>query len=389
MSAEGPNRVSWSGWHNYRPTALQEQLLLAALGDPKSAAQAWKALPDTFSLDDLEPGSFELIPLVYRNLAVGDPADPQLPRLKGIYRRSGVENNLLLGRVSDVAKALRDAEIPALFLEGPTHAVRFYGDLALRPTSSVHVLVAPSDVGTASAKLERRGWTLRPGSGVFPGWRLLFDSAGSICVLRSSLAFDYVGRRDERAAESLWDAAESYAVGETEAVVPTPTDALLAACVVGARYGPLPPTQWLTDAVMILRTAEVDWDRIVDLAVTHGQCLRLRSALACLLDLPVAVPERVSAAHAWLAGPRPTRRDRLAFALSSGRLARRNGLLHALGELVAVTAGESLTRTVARIPRYLSARWDVEHRWQLRLAAGRRVLREQAFPMLSKQQHRD
>jgi hypothetical protein len=363
-----------SGWHGYRPTALQEQLLLVALGDPDSASGAWKSLPDTFSLDELEPGSFELIPLVYRNLAAVEPHDPELPRLKGIYRRCWVKNNLLLGRTSEISGTLRAAGIPALFLEGPTYGARFYGDLALRPTSSVHVLVPPSDAAEASARLEREGWTTRPGSGAYPGWRLLFDGGGNICVLRSSLAFDYVGRGDEPAEEALWRAAERHRVGETEVLVPTPTDAVLAACVAGVRYGPLPNTQWLTDAVMILRAAEVDWDRIIDLAVTHRQHLRLREALACLLDLPVPAPERVHDAHAWLGGQRPTRRDRLAFELSSGRLARRGGLPHAVSELVAVTAGESLVRTAARLPRHLCARWSVEHQWQLPLAAGRRML---------------
>ena len=187
------------------------------------------------------------------------------------------------------------------------------------------------------------------------------------------MAFDYLAAGEEPAEEALWSAAERQRVGDTEVLVPGPTDTLLTACVAGARYGPLPLTQWLTDAVMILRAAELDWDRIIDLAVTHRQQLRLRHALGCLLELPVPVPERVAAAHAWLAGRRPSRRDRLAFALSSGRVARRGGLPHALAELVAATAGESLVRTAARLPRHLCTRWSVEHRWQLPLAAGRRV----------------
>jgi len=372
--ASSPGRRS-SGWHGYRPTPLQEQLLLVALGDPDSAVEAWTSLPDTFSLDDLEPGSFELIPLMYRNLSAAVPHDPELPRLKGIYRRSWVKNNLLLSRTSEIGDALQAAGIPALFLEGPAYGSRFYGDLGLRPTSSVHVLVPASDAAEASARLERAGWAPRPGSGAYPGWRLLFDTGGNICVLRSSLAFDYIGLGDEPAEETLWRAAESHRAGETAVLVPAPTDALLAACVAGARYGPLPNTQWLTDAVMILRATEVDWDRIIDLAVTHRQHLRLREALACLLNLPVPVPERVHAAHAWLAGHPATRRDRLAFALSSGRVAGRGGLPHALAELVAVTTGESLARTAARLPRHLCARWSVEHPWQLPLAAGRRMLR--------------
>jgi O-antigen/teichoic acid export membrane protein len=363
-----------SGWHDYRPTAVQEQLLLVALGNPEAAAAAWKSLPDTFDLDHLEPGSFELLPLVYRNLAAVHPDDAELPRLKGISRRSWVKNNLLLGRASEIAGTLRAAGIPALFLEGPTYASRFYGDLSLRPTSGIHVLVPPSDAAEASARLERTGWTPRPGSGAYPGWRLLFDTGGNICVLRPSLAFDYVGRGDGPSEDPLWHAAEEARIGEADVLIPAPTDALLATCVAGARYGPLPRTQWLTDAVMILRSAELDWDRLIDLAVTHRQQLRVGEALGCLLDLPVPVPARVHDAHAWLANRQPTRRDRLAFELSSGRLARRGGLPHAVAELVAQTSGESLARTAARLPRHLCARWNVEHRWQLPFAAGRRML---------------
>ncbi|HZT52754.1 MAG TPA: lipopolysaccharide biosynthesis protein, partial [Gaiellaceae bacterium] len=69
---------------DFRPSPLQRQLLLVALGDPESATEAWASLPPTFSLDDLEPGSFELLPLVYRNLARTRPDEPLLPKLKGI-----------------------------------------------------------------------------------------------------------------------------------------------------------------------------------------------------------------------------------------------------------------------------------------------------------------
>ena len=188
----------------YRPTGLQEQLLLVALGDPESAAEAWKSLPAGFSLDDLEPGSFELLPLAYRNISRTNPDDPLLPQLKGIYRRSWVKNNLLLGSTSQIAETLQTAGVRALFLEGPTQAVRFYGDLALRPTSSVHVLVPAADAPEASRQLERNGWKTRPGSDAYPGWRVLFDPGGNICVLRSSLVFDFIAAWRPAEEGPLW-----------------------------------------------------------------------------------------------------------------------------------------------------------------------------------------
>jgi len=358
----------------YRPTPIQRRLLRVALSDPDRAAEAWKSVRESFTLDELERGSFELMPLVYQNLVQSSPDEPLLPRLKGIYRRSWVKNNLLLGATSEIATTLGAAGLPALFLEGPTHAARFYANLALRPSSAVHVLTPPAHAADASRRLEREGWSLRPGSDGYPGWRVLFAANGDICVLRSSLSFDYVGRGDVPAEEPLWRAAVAFDVNATEVLVPTPSDAFLAACVAGARYGPLPPNQWLTDTVMILRSGELEWDRIVDLAMVHGQHLRLREALGCLLDLPIPLPQRVADAHAWLAQWRPTRRDRVVFALSNGTLARRGGLADSLAELVASTPGESLARTATRLPGRLCARWGVAHGWQLPVAAGRRLL---------------
>jgi O-antigen/teichoic acid export membrane protein len=366
------------GPYGYRPTPLQEQLLAVALGDPDSAADAWKALPASFSIDErheLEPGTFELLPLAYRNLSKTVYDDPRLPRLKGIYRRSWVKNNLLLGRTSAVAEVLRAAGVPALFLDGPGAAVRYYGDLALRPTNSLHVLVGPEDMDEATARLAGGGWQARPGSDAYPGWRVLFDEAGNACVLRSSLAFDFVRADGGRGESPLWRAAETQQVGETKVLVLTPTDALLGACVAGARYGPLPPTQWLVDAAMILGGQEVDWDRLVGLAVTRGQRRRLREALACLHALPVPMPDRVAEAYAWLSADEASRRERFVFALSSGALGRRGGgLAQSLAELFASSPGESLARTAARLPSHLRARWGVAHGWQLPLAAGRRAL---------------
>src|SRR5436190_11401139 len=77
----------------YRPTPIQRRLLRVALGDPDRAAEAWESVRESFTLDELERGSFELMPLVYQNIAQTCPDEPLLPRLKGIYRRSWVKNN--------------------------------------------------------------------------------------------------------------------------------------------------------------------------------------------------------------------------------------------------------------------------------------------------------
>ena len=358
------------------PTAAQEELLVAALGDPVDATAAWRRVEGRpgFSLDELERGSFELMPLIYRNLSSDGYEGPIMPRLKGIYRRSWVKNNLLLERTRDLAVALREVGIQALFLEGPLLALRYYPDLALRPTTLVHVLVGEADEAAATTRLGRVGWSERPGSGAYPGWRFLFDANGNIAVLRTSFAFDFVPRgHSVFSTESLWQAAERQEAAGTEVLVPSSTEALLAICVAGARVGFVPGTQWIVDAAMVLRGREIDWERLLGIALEHGQALRLREAVDYLRRLPV--PEPPAEVRERLAGATVTRRERLIYALAAGSIRGPGSVPETLAEHLAATGDESLPRALATYPGRLRARWGVEHAWQLPLVAGRRVRR--------------
>src|SRR5207248_759853 len=101
------------------------------------------------------------------------------------------------------------ADIPVLHLEGVTLALRYYPDLGLRPTTYLHFLVGKDDERPALVRLQRIGWSERPGSGAYPGWRFLFDGGGNTAVLRGSVAFDFVATAGPaRSDEPLWDAAE-------------------------------------------------------------------------------------------------------------------------------------------------------------------------------------
>src|SRR5581483_3074248 len=111
--------------------------------------------------------------------------DPRVPILKGIFRRSWVRHNLLVGRTQAIADALQANGRDALFLEGPILAARYYPDPPLRPTSSIHVLVPPDAAADSAGTLEENGWRPRAGSGAYPGGRFLFDESGNTAVLRS------------------------------------------------------------------------------------------------------------------------------------------------------------------------------------------------------------
>lgn len=353
---------------------MQERLLVAALAEPPEAADAWRALQSELDLDRLEPGSFELLPLITRNLveAGGDGGyahDAHLARLKGIYRRSWVKNNLLLERVKTTAAELEAAGIRGLFVEGPTLATRYYPDAGLRPTSFFHVLVDEPSLERARARLPRAGWGSRIDDG---DQRSAFsDAEGNGCTVGASLTDDFVGSDGSDPLEPIWSAAERQDLGESDVLVPGATDALLIACVKGARKHAVANVQWIADAALIVREGKVDWERIVEVAVGGGQTLRVRESLEFVARQP-RMP--VSAeALARLATQPVSRRERVAYAFAGGAAPWLGALPEILGEHLAATTGEPAGRAIATLPNRLQARWGLDHAYEIPLAAARRA----------------
>jgi len=349
---------------------VQAQLLVAALAKPDAAVRAWELVRPRLDIESLEPGSFELLPLVHRNLVGVGHDDPAMPRLKGIYRRAWVKNQLLFGRLRETAEVLDDARVRFLVIAGPTIAARYYPDVGLRPTSFFQLLVDGGCEQRALARLPRARWSLRPG-GVAGGNHVLADGEGSGCIVRTSLAYDFVAPAGT-AEEPLWQAAQQQEVVGASVLVPCPADALLASCVMGARRAPIRSVQWLVDAAMIVRAGSIDWERLVELGAGRAQSLRLHEALAYLGGLPgVDVPREVMA---QLESFRPTRRERFGYRCAGGSASRLGSLPEIVAEHLAATSGESSLGTIARFPDRLRRRWGLQHGRQLPLAAGRRAV---------------
>ena len=297
-----PRRPGWA------PSAVQEHLLAAALDTPEAAAAAWAALPPGFDLERMERGSFELMPLVARNLAAVGSTDGRLPKLAGIHRRSWVKNNLLLDRLLAAAAAFDSRGIGFVVVEGPPQAERYYGDLGLRPTSTIHLLVESTEMPAALSELSSLGWREQPLNG-YPGWRVLTDDGQHLCIVKDRLAFDFVGTAHH--AKVPWTALDHLVVRGIPLPVPSPTHALLAAIVGGARTAPTTPTQWIADAVLISRTSQVDFDRLTNDARIHRQTLRVRTAARYLCHFD----ERFAALGAGDAAA--TIHERLVYALTA------------------------------------------------------------------------
>lgn len=357
----------------FRPTEIQRELLAVAFEEPAAATRAWTALQRRLDLDTLEPGVFALLPLAYRSATRGGLAGGVLERLKGIVRKTWVVNNLLLRRSAEVANALRDAGIRALFAEGPVFASRFYPELGLRPSPYIDVLVDTGTVGAAGEPLYALGWYPDPTDAApRDDRRYLVNGDGQRCLVRTSVAVDFNGLHGRRAAHApLWDAAEPVEVGGVELLGLSRTDSLLAVCVAHARSGSPSGPQWIADAKMLLE-GPVDWPRLTNLAAGGGQVLRFARALSCVAE--IAGPRPPAELLASLVDTDVSRRERLIYDCTTGRFRRLGNLPWLVAEHLSETAGTSIARAATSFPSHLRDQWGLAHTWQLPAAAGGRVV---------------
>jgi Uncharacterised nucleotidyltransferase len=352
---------------------LQERVLVAALDDREEAArEAWADVLEQSSLDELGHTAFELLPLVWRNLRLVE-GDEDLPRLRGVYRRTWVKNNVLAQRTKETGTALRDVGIRALFVEGIVLASRFYEDLALRPTSVIDVLVDRRDRDGAPAALARAGWREPPNARTSgDGVRYFFDVNRNVCAVRTTLALDAKSPRDGDGTHLLFRTAQRHDLDDVGVGVPAPTEVLFAVIVEHARSADVSTLQWIADAKMAMR-AEIDWRRLAELAESYGQVLRLRDALEVLARLPGGkAPQEI---RDELDTSRVSRRERLAYFCSNGSIRGPGRLPDLVGEHVADTADRSALGAVATFPAFLRDRWGLTRRRDVPVAAGTRALR--------------
>src|SRR5947207_6928619 len=98
------------------PADLEQLLLRAALLDGDAALDAWesaRALPR--HIDD---APYRVLPQLYRNLSALGVEDPEMVRLKGVYRHCWTSNQTRLAAAQRALDALRGARLEALPLVG-------------------------------------------------------------------------------------------------------------------------------------------------------------------------------------------------------------------------------------------------------------------------------
>jgi hypothetical protein len=230
--------------------------------------------------------------------ANGATPDPVRRELHARARESATRSLRLTGDLIRILDACAARGIRALAHKGPALALLAYGDLALRPSRDLDILVDPADVPAGRALLEQLGY--RPGPlDPPPAQRRAFLACGSECVytrdddiveLHWRILPPYFAMRLPFA--ELWERRAALPLGGRTIPTLSREDLALALCAHGAQHR-WERLEWIADVARLLRPATVDWSVAAQRARRLGGARMVGLALrlaADLLDaaLPVA-----------------------------------------------------------------------------------------------------
>lgn len=146
------------------PTRQQELLLKASLLRCKGVISAWEEWKSGADIEQLDPGSYNLLPLLYDNLNTIGIKDPLMRKLKGVYRQTWYKNQLSIHRVGVLLSAFHCAGIRTMVLKGAALVLLYYRNYGLRPMGDIDILVHTEQSREAIDFLIKSGWIPHSGS---------------------------------------------------------------------------------------------------------------------------------------------------------------------------------------------------------------------------------
>lgn len=351
------------------PTPTQELLLRAAVLRGPESVKAWQEWRNTADLDALDFGSHRMLPQLYRNLLDHGVSDPILPTLQSVYRYYWYKNEVLLNRGAVLVKSLHKAGIRTMVLKGAALIPLYYRDVGLRPAQDLDFAVPIRQATPAMTILGEAGW--RPL--VRSPQRLLGirhstpyrNSQGQVLDLHWRVLYDcWNWTRDE----GFWARSVTTMIGDQRAGALDPTDQLFHTCAHGIQWNEVPPIRWIADAMMILRvaSAEIDWERFLQLTATHHLSLPIYDGLGYLqrmfqAPVPPEVLEKI------LRMP-VTEIHRLGYRIMTQPIGQptTGEILRKLRyEYLRLTSGSPIWRKPQLAVKWLQFKWNFESQWHV------------------------
>jgi hypothetical protein len=187
-----------------------------------------------------------------------------------------------------------------MLLKGGALTLLHYRDFGLRPMQDFDILVREEKASHALRLLRESGWETQTAvprvfSSSFRRYRhsvSLSDGSGQSIDIHWHVL--YLDCRPGCDGEFWADSVPVDLHGLQLRALNT-TDQLLHTCVHGVGWNEIPPMRWIADAAVILRSGEIDWNRLLKQVEDRRAILPVRDALSYLATFSCHVPAFVVA----------------------------------------------------------------------------------------------
>jgi len=120
--------------------------------------KAWNEWKSMVNFEkDVEYASFRMLPLLYINLHSNGVKDELMHRLKGIYRKSWSNNQLLFNKAAGVLKLIHKNKTPTIVMKGIALTIDVYKNFGVRPMADMDVLIPLSQSRKIISLLKKSG----------------------------------------------------------------------------------------------------------------------------------------------------------------------------------------------------------------------------------------
>ncbi len=288
---------------NCWPDAVQMQLLKAALEPSMQAKQHWENWVDQMDIDKVDPFSYQMMPKIYKNISKSNIAFSHEGRLKGIYKRHWMHNQLLLSSLVKTTQNWPLFESEKIILtKGSAMCAGFYEDWGVRVLGDLDLLIEKYLMTDFMRHLLNQGFSACDerfvAHALSNGWEgirhaVAFKSQAVGEPFLFDLHVSPLAEISEIAAHWFNESVQVLCQGVVLHRLST-TDLLFQTCIHGTQYSEVPLLRWIMDAVTLLRKSahEVDWDKINFQSQKYHLILPMKQALTYLMesfDAPIPV----------------------------------------------------------------------------------------------------
>ena len=332
-------------------------LLEAALQDDFGAIKSFEKWRRLVEFDEIRSDSYCVLPAVYKNLVSLGADDSALTRLKGITRRTWLENQVRIPILEDLFKHLNKNAVEYLILVDFFEILGSLGDEGIFPLDGFEILVKPENAATAISLFGELGWKEVQS----PAFGLDF----SVFKEENRLAVT-VFRANGKFEQKAWIRPRDIESADIKVKGLTAPMHILYLCMQNRGKRPNSVRQSFLTHIILNANAEFDWSELVEAANSCGLSRDvLKSLDYCAETCGIKLPANVRSNLARNAYSEPATRVRNMF--SGYRELWKNHLIEVPFEKTHTTAGE--------FARFLCKQWGVSSTVALPWEIAKRVVR--------------